>query len=153
MNRVKFLIFAVVALGLFAWSLKLAPTLGAERSTEDASVGLAGVPAAVALKLEARRSELQGATLRLGASTALTNPGPKAAKPEAPTAERFTAVRAAVTDGQSDAFKSQLVVVVSNEAGALVAQGAGEPAAPPEGFDVAAVTNAGGAGAVVTAFG
>lgn len=153
MNRVKFLIFAVVALGLFAWSLKLAPTLGADRSTQDASVGLAAVPAAVALKLEARRSELQGAALRLGASNALTNPGPKAPKPEAPTADRFNAVRTAVSDGQADAFKAQLVVVVSNEAGALVAQGAAEPAPPPEGFDVATISAAGGAGAIVTVFG
>lgn len=153
MNRVKFLVFALVALGLFAWSLKLAPTLGADRNTQDASIALAGAPATVALKLEARRSELQGAALRLGASTALTNPGPKAVKVEPPTAERFNAVRAAATDGQSDGFKAGLVVVVSNEAGALVAQGAAEPAAPPEGFDVAAVTAAGGAGAVVTLFG
>ncbi|MBL8918601.1 MAG: hypothetical protein JNJ54_07040 [Myxococcaceae bacterium] len=153
MNRVKFLVFAVVALGLVAWSLKLAPTLGADRNTQDASVALAAVPAAVALKIEARRSELQGAALRLGASNALTNPGPKAPKPEAPTADRFNAVRAAVSDGQADAFKAQLVVAVSNEAGALVAQGAADPAAPPEGFDVAAVTAAGGAGAIVTVFG
>lgn len=153
MNRVKFLLFAVVALGLFAYGLKLAPSLGADRSTQDASVSLAGVPAAVALRLEGRRSELQAAALRLGGSNALTNPGPKAAKPEAPTVDRFNAVRAAATEGMSEASKAGLVVVVSNEAGALVAQGPVDGAAPPEGFDLAAITAAGGAGAVVTAFG
>lgn len=153
MNRVKFLVFALVALGLFAWSLKLAPTLGADRGAQEASVALAGAPSAVALRLEGRRSELQAAALRLGASTALTNPGPKAAKPEAPTPDRFNAVRAAATEGLSDAFKAGAVVVVSNEAGALVAQGPVDAAAPPEGFDVAAVSAAGGAGAVVTVFG
>ncbi|MER2564475.1 MAG: hypothetical protein ABTQ32_27340, partial [Myxococcaceae bacterium] len=153
MNRVKFLVFALVALGLFGWSLKLAPSLGADRSTQEASLSLAGVPASMALRLESSRSELQGAVLKLGASNALTNPGPKAAKVEAPTADRFNAVRAAATDGASDALKASLVVVVSNEAGALVAQGAAEGAAAPEGFDVAAVNAAGGAGAIVTVFG
>jgi hypothetical protein len=153
MNRVKFLVFAVVAIGLFAYGLKLAPTLGADRSTQDASVSLAGVPAAVALRLEGRRSEIQAAVLRLGGSNALTNPGPKAAKPEAPTVDRFIAVRSAATEGMSEASKAGLVVVVANEAGALVAQGLIDGAAPPEGFDVAAITSAGGAGAVVTVFG
>lgn len=153
MNRLKFLVFALVALGLFAWSLKLAPTLGADRGAQDASVALAGAPSAVALRLEARRSEVQAAALKLGASNALTNPGPKAAKPEAPTADRFGAVRAAATEGMSEAFKAGLVVVVSNEVGALVAQGPVDGAAPPEGFDVAAITAAGGSGAVVTVFG
>lgn len=153
MNRVKFLVFALVALGLFGWSLKLAPSLGADRSTQEASLSLAGVPASMALRLESSRSELQGAVLKVGASNALTNPGPKAAKVEAPTADRFNAVRAAATDGASDALKASLVVVVSNEAGALVAQGAAEGAAAPEGFDVAAVSAAGGAGAIVTVFG
>lgn len=153
MNRVKFLVFALVALGLFGWSLKLAPSLGADRSTQEASLSLVGVPASMALRLESSRSELQGAVLKLGASNALTNPGPKAAKVEAPTADRFNAVRAAATDGASDALKANMVVVVSNEAGALVAQGAADGAAAPEGFDVAAVNAAGGAGAMVTVFG
>lgn len=153
MNRVKFLVFALVALGLFGWSLKLAPALGADRSTQDASLSLAGVPSSLALRLESRRSELQAALLKLGASNALTNPGPKAAKVEPPTADRFNAVRTAATDGASDALKASLVVVVSNEAGALVAQGAADGAAAPEGFDLAAVNAAGGAGALVTVFG
>jgi hypothetical protein len=65
MNRLKFLVFAVIALGLFAWSLKLAPTLGADHSARDASLALVGVPATVAVKLESRRSEIQAAALRL----------------------------------------------------------------------------------------
>lgn len=153
MNRVKFLVFALVALGLFGWSLKLAPALGADRSTQDASLSLAGVPSSLALRLESRRSELQSALLKLGASNALTNPGPKAAKVEPPTADRFNAVRTAATDGASDALKASLVVVVSNEAGVLMAQGAADGAAAPEGFDVAAVNAAGGTGAVLTVFG
>lgn len=153
MNRVKFLVFALVALGLFGWSLKLAPALGADRSTQEASLSLAGVPSSLALRLETRRSELQAAALKLGASAALTNPGPRAAKVEPPTADRFNAVRAAALEGASDALKASLVVVVSNEAGSLVAQGAADGAAAPEGFDVAAVNAAGGAGATVSVFG
>ncbi len=149
MNRVKFLVFALVAIGLFAWSLKLAPSLGADRSVADASLGLAGAPAAVALKLEARRSELQAVALKLAASTAVTNVGPKAPKPEAPTADRFNTVRAAVLEGTSDGLKSGLVVLLSNEAGALLAKAEGDPAAA-EGVDVAAITAGGAAGTIAT---
>jgi hypothetical protein len=153
MNRLKFLVFALIALGLFGWSLTLAPSLGVNRAAQDASLSLVGVPSGVALALEAQRSQLQAAALKLGASNALTNPGPKAATPVAPTPERFAAVRAAASEGLPEALSTMLVVVVGNEAGALVAQGSAEGAAPPEGFDVTAVGAAGGAGAVVTAFG
>lgn len=149
MNRVKFLVFALVAIGLFAWSLKLAPSLGADRSVADASLGLAGTPSAVALKLEGRRSELQALTLKLAASPAVTNVGPKAPKPEAPTVDRFNAVRATVTESMSDELKGGLVVLISNEAGALLAKAEGEPAAP-EGLDVAAITTGGAAGSIAS---
>lgn len=153
MNRVKFLLFALVAFGVLAWSLKLAPSLGADTGARNASLALASVPPTIALRLEGRRSELQAAALRLAASPALANPGPRAAKPELPTADRFNAVRTAAAEGLPDASKAPLVVLLSNEAGALMAQGPAEAGTPPEGFDVAAATAAGGAGAVVTAFG
>ncbi|MCU0700381.1 MAG: hypothetical protein MUC96_28050 [Myxococcaceae bacterium] len=153
MNRLKFLVFALIALGLFGWSLTLAPSLGADRAAQDASLSLTGVAPSVALALEGQRSQLQAVALKLGGSTALTNPGPKAPTPTAPTPERFSAVRAAATDGLAEAAAKSLVVVVGNEAGALVAQGAAEAGPPPEGFEVAAVGLAGGSGAVVTAFG
>ncbi|MDX2011231.1 MAG: MXAN_5187 family protein [Myxococcaceae bacterium] len=153
MNRLKFLVFALIALGLFGWSLTLAPSLGADRAAQDASLSLTGVAPSVALALEGQRSQLQAVALKLGGSTALANPGPKAATPTAPTPERFSAVRAAATDGLADAAAKSLVVVVGNEAGVLVAQGAGEAGPAPEGFDVAAVGLAGGSGAVVAAFG
>lgn len=149
MNRVKFLVFALVAMGLFGWSLKLAPALGADRSVADASLGLAGTPAAVALKLESRRSELQAVALKLAASNAVTNVGPKAPKPEAPTADRFGAVRTTALEGTSDGLKAGLVVLLANEAGALMGKAEGDPAAP-EGVDVAAITAGGASGAIAT---
>lgn len=149
MNRVKFLLFALVALGLIGWSLKLAPTLGADSGARSASVALAAVPAAVALKIENRRSELQSAVIRLGASPAVANLGPKGVKPEPPPPERLVAVRAAATEGASDALKAALVVLVSTEGGALMAVGPADASAPAEGVDVASITASGGAGAVV----
>jgi hypothetical protein len=153
MNRLKFIVFALVAVGLFGWSLTLGPSLGADRAVQDASLALAGAPSGVALALEAQRSQLQAAALRLGASSALVTPGPKPATPVAPAPDRFTAIRSAAADGLPELQSKALVVVVGNEAGALVAQGAQTPAGPPEAFDVTAVSQAGGAGAVVTAFG
>lgn len=152
MNRVKFLVFALVALGLVGWSLKLAPTLGADTNARNASVSLAGVPSAIAVKIESRRSELQAAALRVGASNTLQLPALKTPKPDAPTADKIAGIRAAALEGASDALKAGLVVIVTNESGTLVTQGAGDAAAPPEGFDTAVVTAAGGAGALVSIF-
>jgi hypothetical protein len=153
MNRIKFLVFAFLALALIGWSLRLAPSLGAERAAQDASYALAAAPAAVGLKLEARRSEIQAAVLRLTASNALTNLGPKGVKPEPPTIDRFNLVRSAATEGASEPLKSSLVIVVANEAGVWVGQGGKDPASAIEGFDAALVTSASAAGTVVSAFG
>ena len=110
-------------------------------------------PAAVALRLESSRSELQAAVLKLASTPAITNPGPKTAKPEAPTAERFAMVRTAVSDALPENLRPLVIVGVSNDVGALIAKGAEDATVVPEGFDVKAVSLAGGKGEVVDAFG
>lgn len=140
MNRLKFLVFALIALGLWAYHLlQVSPAVN-EAGQAAARSAVVGAPAGVALALESQRSELQAAVLKLAASPAVLNVGPKpGAKVEAPGADRFAAVRPVVVDALGEANKAQVVIALVNEAGALMGQGAAEPAAPPEGFDAQAL--------------
>lgn len=150
MNRLKFLLFAVAALGLWGYHLVFSPAAALRLSEQGAGSVSAAAPS-LALVLEAQRSELQAALLRAAGTPLAWNVGPKApAKPEAPTADRYAQVRAAVMEGLGEANKSSLVLLLSNEQGSLLGQGPGEPAAPAEGFDVASLSNAGGVGALST---
>lgn len=149
MNRLKFLVFALIALGLWAYHLlQVSPAVN-EPGQAAARSAVVGAPAGVALALESQRSELQAAMLKLAASPAVLNVGPKpGAKVEAPGVDRFAAVRPVVSDALSEANKAQVVIGLVNEAGALMGQGAAEPAAPPEGFDAQALAAAGAAPAI-----
>lgn len=147
MNRLKFLAFAVVALGLWAtWLTMLSGGLSS-RAIEAASVSAQAAPRAVALKLEDLRTGLLTATLKAAASPAARQ---KAGKPEAPTAERVSAVRAAALEALGEGARSKLMVGAFNELGTLVAKGEGEPAAPPAGLDARAIAEKGSAGQPVT---
>lgn len=148
MTRLKFLVFSVLVLGLWLYQLGMGAPEAAHMALESASEKTVGVPAALALRLEASRSEVQGAALKLAQSPALLL-GAKPAKVEPPTAERLSALRAALLDGQTDAFKAVAVVGVANEAGALMALGAADPAAPDERFDLKQAVGAGALGALV----
>lgn len=143
MTRLKFLVFALPTLGLVAYLVYLSPGV-TERVADQASVGLSGAPAAVALRLESQRSDLQAAIIRLAASPAALNPGPKSltGKVEAPTAERLAAVRQVLLDGLPEAHRAALAVGVVNESGSLFALGAGDPGPAPEGLDLPAVAAA-----------
>ena len=152
MTRLKFLVFALPTLALLAYLVYVSPGVAA-RTTDQASIGLAGAPAAVALRLEEQRSDLQSALIRLAASPAALNPGPKSAtgKLEAPNADRFSTVRTVLLDGLPEAHKATLVIAVVNEAGLLFAQGSADPGPAPQGLDVAALATAalpGGAGTI-----
>lgn len=150
MTRLKFLIFALIALALWGYQITLVSPNAAARGVSQATSAAAGAPAAIALKIEAQRSELQAAALKLAASPAVLNPGPKpGAKVEPPTADRFAAVRTVVTESLGEGNKAQVAIALVNEAGAVVAQGTAEPAAPPEGFNAAELATA---GASVAAF-
>ena len=154
MTRLKFLVFALPTLGLLGYLIYLSPGVTA-RSGDQAAVGLAGAPASVALRIEQQRSDLQAALIRLAASPAALNPGPKSAagKVEAPTAERFGAVRTAVGDGLPEAHKVTIAIAIVNESGSLFSLGGADPGAAPEGVDLPALAAAaitGGAGTVGT---
>lgn len=150
MARLKFLLFALVALGLWAYHLTLLPPLVLTGSVEQAQAAVAGAAGPVAVALESQRSLTQAVALKVTTSNAVWNVGPKAgAKPEGPTAERFTMVRAAASELLPADQKGALFLALTNEVGALWAKGEGEPSTEvPGGLDLAAVMQAGAAGAV-----
>ena len=153
MTRLKFLVFALIALGLWVAHLfLLSPAVGAAL-VDQATAQAASAPAAVALRLESNRSELQAALLKLAATPAVTNPGPRSGKPEGPTADRFTQIRGAVMEALPEGLKAKVLVGVGNEVGALMAQGPADPANPPEGFDAKAAGQSGGKGEVMEVYG
>lgn len=150
MARLKFLAFALVALGLWAYHLTLISPLATANSVEQAQAAVAGAAGPVTVALESRRSLTQAVALKVAAGPAAWNPGPKPnAKPEAPTVDRFAAVRSAAMELVPAPLQEQLVVALHNDVGVLVVKGAGEPAtAAPEGFELAAIVDSGTAGAV-----
>lgn len=152
MARLKFLVFALVALGLWAYHLTMIAPLAIASSTEQAQASVAGATGPIAVALESRRSLTQVVALKVVGGNAAWNPGPKpGAKPEAPTVDRFAAVRSAAAEAVPTELKEQLFVGLSNEVGSLSVKGTGEPAStPPEGVEFAQVIEAGSAGAVKT---
>lgn len=157
MARLKFLVFALVALGLWAYHLLAIAPLAVAGSVEQATAAVAGAAGPVAVALESRRSLVQVVALKVVGGSAVGgsaawNPGPKpGAKPEAPTVDRFATVRTAASDAVPAELKEQLFVALTNESGALWAKGGGEPVtAVPEGLELAPVIDAGAAGAVRT---
>ncbi len=153
MSRLKFLLFALLALSLWVIHLfLLSPVIGAV-GVDQATRQAISAPAAVALRLESNRSELQAAVLKLASTPAITNPGPRTAKPELPSADRYALVRTALFEALPEAFRPLAVVGVHTEGGTLMAQGTSDPAPTPEGFDAKAVSAAGGRGEVMDALG
>ncbi len=150
MARLKFLAFALVALGLWAYHLTVIAPLALASSVEQAQAAVAGAAGPLAVALESRRSLTQVVALKVVGGAAAWNAGPKpGAKPEAPTVDRFAAIRTAAAEALPDELKEQLVVGLMNEAGVLWVKGGGEPAtAAPEGLEFAQVVEAGPAGAV-----
>ncbi len=152
MARLKFLVFALVALGLWAYHLTLIAPLAVASSAEQAQAAVAGATAPLAVALESRRSLTQAVALKVVGGNAAWNPGPKpGARPEAPTVDRFATVRSAASEAIPAELKEQLFIGLSNDVGSLSVKGTGEPAnTPPEGVEFAQVIEAGPAGAVRT---
>lgn len=150
MARLKFLVFALVALGLWAYHLTVIAPLAIASSVEQAQASVAGAAGPVAVALESRRSLIQAVALKVVGGTAAWNAGPKpGAKPEAPSVDRFATVRTAAVDAVPAELKEQLFVALSNEVGVLAVKGSGEPATTaPEGVEFAPVIEAGSNGAV-----
>jgi hypothetical protein len=153
MARLKFLVFAVIALGLWGYHLAQVSPLAVVGAIEQANASVSGATAPVALALESRRSLTQAIALKVATTaTAAWNAGPKAgAKPEAPTVDRFASVRSAAHEALPPELKELLFVAVINEVGSLSVKGTGEPASSsPEGVDLVAMAQSGSQGATLT---
>ncbi len=151
MARLKFLVFALVALGLWGYHLTMIAPLALTGSVEQAQAAVSGAAGPVAVALESQRSLTQAVALKVATTgAAIWNPAPKpGAKPEAPTVDRLASVRSAAVEAVPAEFKEQLFIAVTNDLGVLAIKGSGEPAsAAPEGLDLPGVVQAGAAGAV-----
>lgn len=146
MTRLKFLVFALIALGLWVAHLFILSPLIAARANDAATGQVAGAASAVALKLETQRSYLQGALLKAATSGAAVA---KAGKVDPPSADRVNAARAAVQELVPEALREDLIVGIVNDSGALYAVGTKDPSAPSDGFDNKAAAAAGGKGEIL----
>ena len=70
MARLKFLVFALVALGLWAYHLTLIAPLALAGSVEQAQAAVAGAAGPIAVGLESRRSLTQAVALKVGGGAA-----------------------------------------------------------------------------------
>lgn len=152
MARLKFLVFALIALGLWAYHLLAIAPLAVTGSVEQATAAVAGAAGPVAVALESRRSLVQVVALKVVGGSAAWNPGPKpGAKPEAPTVDRFATIRSTAVEAIPPELKDSLFLALTNETGVLWARGSGEPGTEaPAGLELTPVIEAGSAGAVRT---
>ena len=122
MARVKFLVFALVVLGLWGSHLfLLSPSLGAQ-AVASAGDRVAAAPHALVVQLVERRAELQRAALKL-ASAPASGTAAGTVKGTAPTAEKLAELRASVGAGLSAELRDALVLALVNDAGAVASRG------------------------------
>jgi hypothetical protein len=151
MVRVKFLIFALLALALGAAHLfVLSGPLG-ERAIEDAQAQAVAGTAEVVRTLEARRGIARALALKLATSPALVTAAQELSGPDAPTAERFAPVRAAAEAALPKELPGVVIGVVT-PGGAWYARAGAEPSSDAAVLDVKALAQA-EAPSVVEAFG
>jgi len=162
MVRLKFLVFALLVLGLGVAHLPLVSGPLSARVVEGASAPATAAISEVARALEARRSALQRLALALAASTDVATAVQPQVEPlpkgkgirivEPPTRERFAALRTASADLVPEPLKGSLVLALLTPDGALYARAQGEPQSD-EQFDPRALLKVGGEGHVQDAFG
>jgi hypothetical protein len=151
MVRVKFLIFALLALGLGLAHLAVLSAPMRTRATEDAQAQASAGTAEVVRNLEARRGIARALALKLAASSELATAAQDMSTPEAPTAERFAPVRAAAEAALPKDLPGVVLGVVT-PGGAMHVRAGGEPSADTAVLDVKALAQA-DAPSVVEAFG
>ncbi|MBZ4416677.1 MXAN_5187 family protein [Myxococcus sp. RHSTA-1-4] len=174
MVRLKFLVFALLVIGLGLAHLPMLSGPQRERAVAAATSQAAAGAAEVARRVDARRAEVQSLALKLAASqdvaSAVAALRPEPARAPAPrnprarpadddaapsgpqplTAERFAAVRAAAEAVLPKELKGAVVALVAQDVQFHAVAG-GEPSSDTAKLDVAAVAKAGGT--VVEAFG
>jgi hypothetical protein len=162
MVRSKFLVFALLVLGLGAAHLPLVSGPLSARAVEGASAPSTAALSEVARALEGRRAVLLRTALALASSSDVAAAVQPQVEPlpkgkgirivEPPTAERFDALRRAAAELTPEPLKGSLVLGLVTNEGALYAQAQGKPSAD-ETFNVRALLSAGAEGTVVDAFG
>ncbi len=151
MVRVKFLIFALLAIGLGLAHLSfLSKPLG-DRAIEEAQSQATSGTAEVVRTLEARRGIVRALALKLATSAELATAAQDMIGPDAPTAEYFAPVRAAAEAALPKDLPGVVIGVVT-PGGAWYARGGEEPSSDASKLDVKALTQA-EAPSVVEAFG
>ncbi|WP_224366168.1 MXAN_5187 family protein [Hyalangium versicolor] len=151
MVRVKFLIFALLAIGLgLAHLLLLSKPMGA-RAIEDAQAQAAAGTAEVVRTLEANRGIARALALKLATSAELVTATQELSGSEPVTAERFAPVRAAAEALLPKELPGVVIGVVT-EGGAWYARPGEEPSSNAEALDIKALSQA-EASSVVDAFG
>jgi len=156
MARLKFLLFALVVLVLWASQLFFLAPAVSHQALEAALGTVQMTPSLLGARVDARRLDLQKVALKVAGSPALVAALPlpkKGADEEAPDAERFRQVRAAVAPGVPESLRPGFVLGVLNAQGAILSRGEEDPKPLPRELDVAALTKAGGEGWVHEAFG
>jgi len=151
MVRVKFLIFALLALGLGLAHLSLLSGPMRTRATEEAQAQAAAGTAEVVRTLEARRGIARALALKLAASPELATAAQELSGSEAPTAESFAPVRAAAEAALPKELQGVVIGVVT-PGGAMHARAGDEPSSDAAALDVKALAQA-DAPSVVEAFG
>jgi hypothetical protein len=151
MVRVKFLVFALLALGLgLAHLSSLSGPMGAH-AREEAQTQAAAGTAEVVRTLEARRGIVRALALKLAASPELAAAAQDLSTPDAPTAEGFAPVRSAAEAALPKDFPGVVLGVVT-PAGAVYARAGAEPSVNAAALDLKALAQA-DARSVVEAFG
>jgi hypothetical protein len=151
MVRVKFLIFALLALGLgLAHLSSLSGPMGAH-AREEAQTQAAAGAAEVVRTLEARRGIARALALKLAASPELAAAAQDLSTPDTPTVEGFAPVRSAAEAALPKDFPGVVLGVVT-PAGAVYARAGAEPSVDAAALDVKALAQA-DAHSVVEAFG
>ena len=153
MARLKLLVFALPALGLWLVSLSNSSEVVAARAQSQAVAYASRAADALTVRLDARRNEIQTLLMKLQTSSALYAAAGPRGRVEAPTAEHFNAVRDAVLAGFPEADRATLVVGMSSAGGTLLAKGTAEGAPNIEGLEPDALVQSGTDGLVKTVFG
>ncbi|HVG57539.1 MAG TPA: MXAN_5187 family protein [Hyalangium sp.] len=151
MVRVKFLVFALMALGLgLAHLFVLSGPMGAQAKDEAQSQAAAGT-AEFVRTLEARRGIARALALKLAASAELASAAQDMSSPDAPTAERFAPVRS-VAEAALPQNLPGVVLGVVTPGGAMYARTGEEPSSDMAALDVKALAQT-DAPSVMEAFG
>ncbi|RKH55551.1 MXAN_5187 family protein [Corallococcus aberystwythensis] len=163
MVRLKFLLFALLVLGLGLAHLPMLSAPQRARAVEGAALQAASGTSEAARRVEARRAEVQSLALKLAGSPQVAaavhalnpTPAPKSPRDRASgrdaeetgallplTAERFASLRTAAEAGLPKELQGAVVAVVAGDASFHARAGA-EPSSDTAALDVAALAKAG----------